>query len=97
MTLSSLQSKILEEFDEKYRSFELCNEVSITDRDRLKAFISSALQRQLDGIQGEVEGMKRQGGEFGWCKGWHHKGDMICDQECRYYDQALSDILTLLK
>ena len=49
------KEKILEEFENKYSAFELCNQVSKPQLDKLKQFLSKAIDQTREETIREVE------------------------------------------
>jgi hypothetical protein len=51
------KEKILEEFENKYSSFELCNQISKPELDKLKNFLSKAIDQTEEEMIRKVEEM----------------------------------------
>ena len=55
--MTSTKEKILEEFQNKYSAFELCNQISKRELDKLKQFLSKAIDQTREETIKEVEEM----------------------------------------
>ena len=65
----------------------------------LESVLSHTLGKEetVEAVKKWAEENKRTGHEFGFCKfGKHHIGDMIHDDQCGFYDQALTDLTAFL-
>lgn len=69
------------------------------ETDEIKSFIEQAIKAEREYLIGIIEGMKKMGGEFGFCEHCKlHKGDYEHDYgTCASYDKALSDLKNKLQ
>ena len=92
----NLPEKWEEAFDKKVEKLNLRDYPY--NIDKLKSFIRNLLAQRDAELREKIDGMKKMGGEFGFCKHCKfHKGDMEHDYgTCAGFDQALSDLKTFI-